>query len=69
MKKFSEPHAGSNAITPALDLSNIPDAGRRPPVLTLDQYFAWNMQETFQAGPNPQLRPEDKCSALFELKR
>lgn len=69
MKKFSEPHAGNNASTPALDLPNIPDAGRRPPVLTLDQYFAWNMDEGLDVSAKVQSRSEERCTALFELKR
>jgi len=65
MKKFSKPRAKGHR--PAeLDLPHVPDFGPRPPVLTLDQYFEWNMRDAESAPPSD---PRDRCTRLFELRR
>ena len=69
MKKFSERPAGSDAAKDMLELPSLPDSARRPPVLTLDQYFVWNMQDVLNEGANAPTSPHEKCGTLFELKR
>ncbi len=51
---------------PDLDLPKLPEIARRPPVLTMDQYLAWNTRDEFQM-PVPFPNPADRCLVPFEL--
>jgi hypothetical protein len=53
-------------VVPDLDLPILPEIARRPPVLTMDQYFLWNDAE-FRMETPPPSSPLDKCAVPFEL--
>jgi hypothetical protein len=67
MRKSSKPPAGSELTVPDLELPVLTEFARRPPVLTMDQYFAMNERQLLDADETPVVPATEKCSVPFEL--
>jgi hypothetical protein len=65
MRTFSNRGERRDLAVPELDLPVLPKAARRPPVLTMDQYFQWNAEmDTVESMPSV----EDRCTVPFDLR-
>ena len=65
MKKSAMPCDENAVELPDLELPVLSGAARRPPVLSMDQYLAWNTMTEFE--PMPPSTLEERCQAPFEL--
>ncbi len=52
---------------PELDLPVLSEFARRPPVLTMDQYFAANESEPIDPCQNGVVPANEKCAVPFDL--
>ena len=52
---------------PDLDLPALPEIARRPPALSMDQYFLLNEDDRLNIGPNELVPGNEKCTVPFEL--
>jgi hypothetical protein len=67
MQTSSKQHIERELVVPELDLPVLPDVARQPPVLTMDQYFAWNEDDPFDAAETPIVPANEKCGVPFKL--
>jgi hypothetical protein len=66
MTKFGKRGNNDAIELPDLELPVLPEIARRPPVLTMDQYLAWNTRDEFE-GATVSTPLEERCDVLFEL--
>lgn len=67
MQTSSKRPKGRELIVPELDLPVLPEIARRPPVLTMDQYFVLNEMEPFDSRQHLIVPAHDKCALPFEM--
>jgi hypothetical protein len=67
MQTSSKRPEGRELTVPELDLPVLPAFARRPPVLTMDQYFALNESEPLDSNPTPVIPADEKCPVPFVL--
>ncbi len=67
MQTSSKHPEGRDFKVPDLDLPVLPEIARRPPVLTMDQYFRLNESDSFESSQPPLVPVSEKCAVVFEL--
>ena len=67
MQISSKRPEGRELTVPDLELPVLPELARRPPVLTMDQYFALNESEPFDSNQTPVVPANEKCPVPFDL--
>ena len=67
MPTSSKPIEKRKWEVPDLDLPILPEIARHPPVLTMDEYFAWNENDPLDFGVKPVVPVAERCLTPFEL--
>ena len=67
MQKSSNQREARELTVPDLDLPILTDAARRPPVLSMDQYFLANENDALAFHEDSAPPFEERCSVPFEL--
>lgn len=67
MQKSLKPTETPRVEVPDLDLPLWPECARRPPVLTMEQYFALNESDALDFGSKPVVTLMERCLVPFEM--
>ena len=67
MQKSSNQKEARELAVPDLELPILTDAARRPPALSMDQYFLANENDALAFHENSAPPFEERCSVPFEL--
>lgn len=67
MQKSSKPIEDPKWEVPDFDLPILPELARRPPVLTMDQYFEMTENDPLDFGVTLVVPVADRCLVPFEM--
>jgi hypothetical protein len=67
MLKSSKPIESREWVVPDFELPILPEIARRPPVLTMDQYFSMTEDDSLDFGMKPVVPIKDRCLVPFEM--